>query len=206
MSLIWSPRTTKRTRVTRTMAVAVVAWAASGCSGRSYVPPALGAPAGTFSRAVAQFGTDTKSSELPDYRRSARRDFFVATVRDFVQTDNADDKTLRALTNPPTPQNFLCRPRYGYQRVAVRIGNLEAVGTAVGEKLQAPSNDLAKLVKALSQSYTIRLEPAATPSTYDEWLTRNEGKQCADVVASGDPFATRTWVGTEFAPAGDSAA
>lgn len=179
-----------------------VAMSNTGCAKikRGYVPPeALDPPASNFSTAIATFSQNVQKDHLATYRRDVRHDLFVATVRDFMESENPNAEQLARMTDAESPTDFLCLPRYGYQRVAVRVGNLDAVGTALGERLKASSDDISKLFQALGTSYTIRTNAKEPPGTYDEWERSEDGKRCVDSVKNGDPFITRTYVGTEFA-------
>ena len=73
-------------------------------------------------------------------------------------------------------------------------------GTAVKDVIKAPSDSLGVLFKSLGEKYAVDPALTAVPGEYDTWLA-DGGKECADQVAKGDPFATRNYVGQESAGA-----
>lgn len=180
----------------------VAGLALGGCSAAGYTPPdMLDPPAAELTRAMASFAANTRKDYLAGYRRDVRRDLFVATLRDLVTTPDWDSATLGRLAAAEPPTDFLCRPRYAYQRIALRVGNIEAVGAALSDRLQAPDDHPGALIGSLGQNYTIATDAKEAPPSYDAWLGGEEGKNCATAVQTGDPFLTRSYVGKEFAAA-----
>ena len=182
----------------------------AGCATQGgYVPPeALAKPGGEFSKSVATFAEAVQKDQLSTYRREVRLDYVLSAVRDVSETNNWDAKTLQTALESLSTQAFLCLPRYAAQRVSSRITYVGAVGTVLANREEASSDELGPLLQSLGVDYTIVVSPKDVPPTYDAWLQSDPGKQCADRVVQGDPFATRTWVGNEFAfaavPAGIS--
>jgi hypothetical protein len=152
------------------------------------------------------FAQKVEDNNLASYRRDARRDLFVSIVRDYLETKGRNAQTLGTLIGSSALETFICLPEYGYERVNLRVGNLEAITTVLGSRLQAPSDELGTLWRSLGTNYAIRSVATEAPLTYDLWLTSENGKRCTDLIRSADPYVTRDYVGKEFAIAAVPAA
>src|SRR5262249_14839115 len=103
-----------------------------GTSARAagYVPPeALDTPASNVSDAMTAFGTKVQSDTLAGYRRAAREDLMRADIRDFVRGADRNADHLRESLSAPAV--ILCKPHYGYLRIAVPLENTSAKAAAI---------------------------------------------------------------------------
>jgi hypothetical protein len=180
------------------LATLVIAVLLGGCP---YVPPeALDPPAGDFSRAMATFAKSAREERLASYRHDGRRDLFIAVALTNLET-NWTDASLREALSGQAPKNFLCLPNYGYERIATRLGYVEGVSSALGDRLKTPGDDIPTLFTSLSTNYAIKADPKVIPETIDKWYATPAGKRCEDATSgsSADPFAYRT-LGREAGP------
>jgi hypothetical protein len=163
-----------------------------------YVPPeALDTPASNLSDALTAFATKTQSEVLNGYRRAAREDKIRGGIMDFVLGGQYDSKHLNESVVSPTI--LLCKPRYGYLRIAVPLQNTSARAIAIKSTLQAPSSDIPSLLKVLTKTYSVDPTITKLEASYDAWVVdAKQGKPCVDTVASANPFETRSYVGDEI--------
>ena len=100
-----------------------------------YVPPeALIGPSGQVSDAIVAFASKVQSETLAGYRREARTDMMRGAIRDFFEGDNTTEEAFNALV--PGPKDLLCKPRYGYLRIAAPIQNTNAKASSVKDLLK----------------------------------------------------------------------
>jgi len=180
------------------LGILVVVAVLSGCP---YVPPeVLDPPAGDFSRAMSTFAKSAREEHLASYRHEGRRDLFIKVALTTLETNWTDASLVEALSGQ-APKNFLCLPNYGYERIATRLGYVEGVGSALGDRLKTPGDDIPTLFASLSTNYAIKADPKVIPETIDMWYATPAGKRCEDAAngSSADPFAYRT-MGREAVP------
>lgn len=171
---------------------------ATGKGPGGYVPPeALSKPGAEVSEALLAFGSGVQSQTLVNYRRAAREDMLRGAMRDFLMAGVFTDKAFSALM--PEPRDVLCLPRYGYLRISTPIVATNAKATAVKELVKPASDDIKALIKALGDRYTIDVTSPPLTVSYDTWVATGSGLSCVKAVETADPFATRDYIGREFA-------
>jgi hypothetical protein len=193
------PRRLAITRTTYSFILVFFSCALDGCiTNGGYVPPeAMSKPVGEFSKNVAKFTEGVEKEQLSKYRREVRRDYLLSTVRDLSETKELSPEVIEKTIEQPK-KRYLCEPRYAYQRIISRTGYLSAISVSVGDRVSASSDELGPLIKALGTNYEIHSSSKDVPSTYDEWLTSDIGKQCVQTTENADPFATRQYIGQEM--------
>jgi len=174
---------------------AILSGCATGDGRGGYVAPeAMASPSAKMSDALLAFGARVKSDNLNNYRRAAREDMIRGAVRDFLMGKDISAAPLSTAIDDP--RDVLCKPRYGYLRIAAPVELTNAKAEAVKELLKPPGAEIKELLKATKTKFTIDVtEPALSPS-YDAWLLA-QGASCAAAVADADPFATRNYIGNE---------
>jgi hypothetical protein len=171
----------------------------------AYVAPeALSMPSSQFSQALLDFGTRVQAENLAGYSRAAREDILRGGIRDFLEGGNWGAEGFSATMADATV--LLCKPRYGYLRVATPLQNTNAKANAIKDLLAPTSDDAKVLLQNLLKKYTIDVTDQEVPDSYAKWLADAQGRPCADAVRDADPFATRDYIGREFAIAGVLAA
>jgi len=176
----------------------VLSGCATGKGPASYVPPeALSYPSAEVSDALLTFGARVQSQTLADYRRAAREDMLRGAIRDYLTAGVLTHKAFSALM--PAQRDVLCLPRYGYLRISTPVVATNGKATAVKELVKPASDDIKTLIKALGEKYTIDVTTAPLAVSYDTWMATGSGISCAKAVETADPFATRDYIGREFA-------
>ena len=181
------------TRVLATVvSTALLASCAHAPNGR-YVPPELlSKPASDLAEGIAVFGDGVQKETLSGYRRAARQDLIRTSIYAYFTAKDWPATGPRL----PEPDMLLCKPRYGYLRIAGPLQNTTARGTAIKELLKAPSDSLGDLFKALGEKYRIDPTEVTVEGRYDDW-SGHSGKSCIEAITKADPFLTRDDVGEE---------
>lgn len=180
--------------------------AVGGCASTGYVPPeAINPPTRAFAKATADFTAGVRKDETATYRQEVRRDDFTKLTLAVMKNPAAATTTLK--DEAPKIREFLCLPRYGYDRITHRVAYLDAVAATLNDRAKDPADSLSELFVALSASYTIGVTDEAPPDKYDAWLKDPKGGQhCVEVIDNADPLAVRDYVGEEFSILGAKAA